>query len=50
MKALLERAMEEGALLVYPHDPLYAASGLEYDAQKGRVKAADHIPRLEMTV
>jgi len=49
-KALLERAMEANALLVYPHDPLCAASYLEYDPRKKRIKSSGRIQDLKLAV
>ncbi len=49
-KALLDRAMETGALLIYPHDPRCAASYLEYDAVKNRIRPAGQITELKAAV
>lgn len=49
-KVLLERAMEANALLIYPHDPLCAASYLEYDSRKKRIKPAGQLQALDPAV
>jgi len=49
-KALLDRAMETGALLIYPHDPLCAASYLEYDSVKDKIKPARQVKELKTAV
>jgi len=46
----LEQAMEANAMLVYPHDPRYAASFLEYNPVKNRIKPVGPVRELKMAV
>ncbi|WDP88179.1 MAG: MBL fold metallo-hydrolase [Desulfobacter sp.] len=47
---LLDRALKTNALLVYPHDPLCAASYLAKDPERQRVKPANPFSELSMVV
>ncbi|WDP93229.1 MAG: MBL fold metallo-hydrolase [Desulfobacter sp.] len=40
-KKCLDRAMEARALLIFPHDPVCDAAGLDYDANKDRILPAE---------
>ncbi|MEH0019802.1 MAG: MBL fold metallo-hydrolase [Desulfobacter sp.] len=44
----LEQALEAKALLVYPHDPVCAASGLEMDGNTGRIKVSEKMAALSI--
>ena len=49
-KQFLEQAVEENALLVYPHDPEICASYLDRDVKKGRITPAGRLAALAMVV
>ncbi len=49
-KQLLEKALEAGALMIYPHDPVCAASYLELDGKTSRIKPGKRMAELTMVV
>ncbi len=49
-KQLLEKALEAGALMIYPHDPVCAASYLELDGKTSRIKPGEKMAELTMVV
>ncbi|MCG8633351.1 MAG: MBL fold metallo-hydrolase [Desulfobacterales bacterium] len=49
-KQLLEKALEAGALMIYPHDPVCAASYLELDGRTSRIKPGKKMAELTMVV
>ena len=49
-QALLDRAYAENAFLVFPHDPFYAVSQLEYNTDKKRYQPVGSIASLSLTV
>ena len=49
-KLILDRAVAEKALLVFPHDPVHAAARVEYDAAKKRVMPSKTYEFLNMTL
>ena len=49
-KQMLDRAVAEDALLVFPHDPVYVAARVERDPEKKRVMPAKVFETLTMTL
>jgi hypothetical protein len=49
-KQMLDRAVDENALLVFPHDPAHVAARVEMNPEKKRVMPAKVFDTLNMTL